>query len=127
MSGLTGYLTRSGADLSNVFLNAASIPQYVNIGRVSGSTVYTIQYGYPFVLGQVLCYTNGATYSGMIIGNIYWGGYSNAMTTVSNIGNAFSKLECFYGLFNGTTGEYIRITMNTNVTQEITYIFKQVD
>jgi hypothetical protein len=126
MSTLTGYLTRSGADLSNVCLNATSIPQNVNIGRVSGSTAYTIQFGYPLFPGQVICYTNGPTYSGMIIGNIYWGYHSNNIITVSNIGNAFSPLVCFYGLVNGTRGEYITITMNANVTQEITYIFKQM-
>ena len=120
MSGLTGYLTRTGADLSSVFLNTTSLIQKVTTGTQSGSTSYTIPYPYPWYPGQIICYTNGATYSGVIIVNIYWGSYSQTLSPTVKIGNAFSTITSAY-----TTTEHITITMNTSVSQAITYIFKQ--
>ena len=120
MSGLTGYLTRTGADLSSVFLNTSSLIQKVTTGTQSGSTSYAIPFPYAWYPCQIICYTNGSTYSGVIIVNIFWGSYSETLSPIVKIGNAFSTIT---SAFNTT--EYITITMNTNVSQEITYIFKQ--
>jgi hypothetical protein len=121
MSELTGYLTSNGTDLSSIFLKGSSAVTHQFSGTFSGATSYTFQVTPPFFPGQVIFYTNGPTYSGCLIANMYWGSYSNTINTVFNVGNAFSSVTCFYN-----AGEFVTITMNAGVTQQITYNYKQM-
>ena len=121
MSGLTGYLTIGGTDLSNVFLGSSALVTNEFSGTRSGGTSYTFQVNPPLFPGQVICYTNGPTYSGALIANMYWGSYSNTINTVFSVGNAFSSISCYY-----SAGEYVTITMNAGVTQQITYYYRQM-
>jgi hypothetical protein len=117
----TGYLTSNGTDLSSIFSAGSSLLTNENTGTRSGATTYTIPFLYDRYPGQVIFYTNGPTYSGALIANMYWGGYSNSINTIVNIGNAFSSVTCFY-----SAGEFITITMNAGVTQEIIYYFRRM-
>ncbi len=121
MSELTGYLTSNGTDLSSIFSAGSSLLTNENTGTRAGATTYTIPFLYDSYPGQVIFYTNGPTYSGALIANIYWGGYSNTISTIFNVGNAFSSVTCFYN-----AGEFITITMNANVTQQITFFFRRM-
>jgi hypothetical protein len=124
MSELTGYLTSNGTDLSSIFSAGSSLLTNENTGTRSGATSYNIQFVYSLFPGQVIFYTNGPTYSGALIANMYWGYYNNTITTVFNVGNAFSSVSCFYS--TAAPGEFITITMNAGVTQEIIYYFRRM-
>ena len=125
MAALTGFLTSNGADLSTIFLNGSSPVTNQFSGTRSGATSYTFQVSPPLFPGQVTFYTNGPTYSGALIANMYWGSYSNTISTVFNVGNAFSSVICFYSTI-APVGEFVTITMNAGVTQQITYNYKQM-
>jgi hypothetical protein len=118
---VTGFLTSNGTDLSSIFSAGSSLLTNENTGTRSGATTYNIPFLYDRYPGQVIFYTNGPTYSGVLIANMYWGVYSNTINTIVNIGNAFSSVTCFY-----SGGEFITITMNAGVTQEITYFFRRM-
>jgi len=118
---MSGFLTIDNVDLSNIFLNSSGALKNQISGTFSGSTSYIFEVLTPLFPGQITIYTNGPVYSGALIANIYWGSYSNTLTTVVNSGNAFSSVSCFY-----SAGEFVRITMNASVTQQITYNYKQM-